>query len=224
MPHNLRRQIEPIKNWLHALGWPLLMEDGREADDLIAAVVAHREAHPVAIISYDKDLAQLVEEEVEIITPEKKGQWKVSNRQEVEKKFGIGPELIADYLALVGDSSDNIPGLSGVGPKTAVKLLQEFGDLAAIYRALPQVKPDSLREKLENSREQMRRNGELVILDRTLPVGWRGLEGIRRRAPDWELLCRMAEEQGFRSILSQLQKKAQQQQDTADDSKQPRLF
>jgi len=204
MPDDLRRQIEPIKIWLQALGWPLLLEEGREADDLIAAVVARRENRPVAIISYDKDLSQLVAEEVEIITPEKKGQWSSCNRAAVTQKFGIGPELLADYLALVGDSSDNIPGLTGVGPKTAAKLLQQFGGLEEIYRNLAQVTPLSLQEKLSTARELLQRNRELVRLDCTLPAGWQGLDSIRRREPDWALLCRLATEQGFQSILNTL--------------------
>ena len=227
MPADLRRQIEPIKVWLQALGWPLLLEEGREADDLIAAVVARRENLPVAIISYDKDLSQLINEKVEIITPEKKGQWSSCNRETVTQKFGIGPELVADYLALVGDSSDNIPGLPGVGPKTASKLLQQFGGLEEIYRNLSQVTPLSLQEKLSTSRELLQRNRELVRLDSTLPAGWQGLDSLRRREPDWALLCRLAAEQGFQSILNTLntlQKKAKTRQAQSGGSEQLLLF
>lgn len=209
MPEELRSQIAPIRDWLEAFGWTLLEEEGREADDLIAAVTAVRAGRPVRIITQDKDLAQLVVgDEVRLMVSAAGGRWEETSPAEVEEKFGVPPSLLGDYLALVGDHIDNIAGIAGIGPKTAAKLLLEHGSLDGLLAAVDSLKAGRVRDNLKAGGELLRRNRRLVGLDETLPSGWTGLEGIRRRRPDWRRLRAMAEDQGFRSLLGALDQAA----------------
>lgn len=201
MPDDLRGQLPAIRQWLGAFGWPVLEQEGAEADDIIAAVAAVREGLPVAILTHDKDIAQLVSAEVVLLHSAKGDAWETVGPAEVEAKFGIPAQRLGDYLALLGDSSDNIRGVDGVGPKTAAKLLQDYGSLDAIVSHVGEISNERLREKLQGSTELLARNRELVRLDETLPDGWAGLEGIRRREPDWARIKVLAEEQGFKSML-----------------------
>ncbi len=134
MPDDLRTQIEPLHAAIKAMGWPLIVEDGVEADDVMGALAkqAEREGMRVIISTGDKDIAQLVNEHVTLVNTMpnafRKGD-EVLDVAGVEAKFGIPPGLIVDYLILIGDSSDNVPGVEKVGPKTAVKWLKQYGSL-----------------------------------------------------------------------------------------------
>lgn len=209
MPDELRRQVSPIREWLQAFGWPVLEQEGAEADDLIAAVAAVREELPVEILSHDKDLAQLVAPDVAMLHSVKGEQWDRVGPAEVEAKFGVPAAALGDYLSLLGDSSDNIRGVDGVGPKTAAKLLQEYGSIEGIQAHLADIASLRLREKLQAAGELLARNRELVRLDLRLPTDWTGLEGIRRQAPDWDLIKKMAMDEGFKSMLPTITEKAQ---------------
>ena len=138
MPDDLRVQIEPIHNIIQAMGLPMLIIDGVEADDVIGtlAVQATAAEQPVVISTGDKDIAQLVNEHITLINTMNNS---TLDRVGVIEKFGIPPELIIDYLALLGDKSDNIPGVPGVGEKTALGLLQGIGGLDDIYSRLDEV-------------------------------------------------------------------------------------
>jgi len=138
MPDDLRVQIEPIHNIIKAMGLPMLIIDGVEADDVIGtlAVQATAAEQPVIISTGDKDIAQLVNEHITLINTMNNS---TLDREGVIEKFGIPPELIIDYLALLGDKSDNIPGVPGVGEKTALGLLQGIGGLDDIYARLDEV-------------------------------------------------------------------------------------
>jgi DNA polymerase-1 len=132
MPDDLALQIEPLHELIVAMGWPLLMVDGVEADDVIAtlACAAAREGIEVVIATGDKDLTQLVCGAIRIENANPRtGELEMLDEAGVEKKFGVKPERIIDYLALIGDSVDNIPGVDKVGPKTAVKWLAQYGTL-----------------------------------------------------------------------------------------------
>nr|MCS5595489.1 DNA polymerase I [Porticoccaceae bacterium] len=138
MPDDLRLQIEPIHQIIQAMGLPMLIIDGVEADDVIGtlAVQATLAKQPVVVSTGDKDIAQLVNEYITLVNTMTNT---VLDREGVIEKFGIPPELIIDYLALLGDKSDNIPGVPGVGEKTALGLLQGIGGLDAIYSRLDEV-------------------------------------------------------------------------------------
>ncbi len=207
MPEDLRSQIAPIKAWLAAFGWPMLEQEGIEADDLIASIATLRENCPVDILSYDKDLAQLVNDQVHILQPDKNSAWITLGEADVEAKFGIRPEFIVDYLAMLGDASDNIRGVEGIGAKTAAKLIQQFGPLENIFAHLDEAGSARLQESLQQSRELLLRNRELIRLDRDCFPDWPGLQTICRSKPDWQAILALAEEQGFRSLTDTIRKK-----------------
>lgn len=138
MPDDLRKQIQPLHDIIRALGIPLLVIEGVEADDVIGtlAVAASKANQKVLISTGDKDMAQLVDDNIMLINTMNNS---LLDRDAVIEKYGIPPELIIDYLALMGDSADNIPGVAGVGEKTALGLLQGIGSMAEIYANLDKV-------------------------------------------------------------------------------------
>ena len=138
MPDDLRKQIQPLHDIIRALGIPLLVIEGVEADDVIGtlAVTASKANQKVLISTGDKDMAQLVDDNIMLINTMNNT---LLDREAVIEKYGIPPELIIDYLALMGDSADNIPGVAGVGEKTALGLLQGIGSMAEIYANLDKV-------------------------------------------------------------------------------------
>jgi DNA polymerase I len=217
MPDPLRQQIPLIREAVAWLGWPILQWEGREADDLIAGVVATRGEHPVCILSADKDLAQLVSPAVTLTTPGSKGAWKDLGPAQVTAKFGVPPAAIRDYLALVGDSSDNIVGVPGVGAKTAAKLLNEFGSIDGILASLEQIPAKRTRESLAASADLLRANRELTALDEELPPEWAGMPALQRRTPDWRALLDNALDNGFKSLVEVLRKRL-------DEHRNPTLF
>ena len=161
MPDDLRPQVQPIHDIVKAMGLPLLVEEGVEADDVIGTLASQAAAakKPVIISTGDKDMAQLVNEHVTLVNTMSET---VLDREGVIEKFGIPPELIIDFLALMGDKVDNIPGVPGVGEKTALGLIQGIGGVDAIYENLESVRDLSFRgakkmpEKLAASEEQAR--------------------------------------------------------------------
>jgi DNA polymerase-1 len=156
MPDDLRTQIEPLHEAIKALGWPLIVEDGVEADDVIGALAkqAEREGVRTIISTGDKDITQLVNEHITVVNTMRDAFRRVDDVLDiagVEKKFGIPPRLIIDYLILVGDTSDNVPGVEKVGPKTAVKWLTQYGSLDNIVAnadAITGVVGENLRKAL----------------------------------------------------------------------------
>ena len=137
MPDDLRVQIEPLHETIKAMGWPLIMGEGVEADDVIGALAkqAEREGMRVIISTGDKDISQLVNQQITVINTMRDAFRRVDevlDIEGVEKKFGIPPRLMVDYLMLIGDTSDNVPGVEKVGPKTAVKWLTQYGSLENI--------------------------------------------------------------------------------------------
>ncbi len=151
MPEELAIQIEPIHEIVRAMGWPILMVEGVEADDVIGtlAVAAEKEGMDTVVSTGDKDLAQLVTEHVTLINTMSNEKLDIAG---VKEKFGVGPELIIDYLTLIGDTVDNVPGVNKVGPKTAVKWLAQYGTLADVMANAADiggVVGNNLREALE---------------------------------------------------------------------------
>jgi DNA polymerase-1 len=177
MPEELREQVEPIHAIIRAMGLPLLAIDGVEADDVIGTLSAQATVagRSVLVSTGDKDMAQLVNEHVTLVNTMT---GLVMDRAGVEGKFGLPPELIIDYLALMGDKVDNIPGVSGVGEKTALALLQALGSMKDLYQSLDKI-PDlpirgakKLPEKLAAEKEKAELSYELatIKLDVELPL------------------------------------------------------
>jgi len=176
MPEALEQQIEPLKTLTRAMGLAGIEVDGVESDDLLAseAVALARAGHDVLIVSGDKDFAQVVGERIKIMLPPPSANpklgWRLLDAAGVVEKFGVPPAQIADYLALVGDTSDNIPGLDGVGPKTAAKWLAEWGSLDGVIAHAADVKPERFREAVASHADRLRVNLKLTTLNLALPA------------------------------------------------------
>jgi DNA polymerase-1 len=169
MPDDLRSQEPLLYELFAALGIPTVALGGFEADDIIGTFVTELGKNPdnsVYIVSGDKDLYQFVGENVAVYDTMKR---LIARRKEAIEKFGVPPERVVDYLAIVGDSSDNIPGIPGFGPKKAEALITEFGSLESIYENLDKI-PGKARETLENSREVAFLSKTLATIDVNVPV------------------------------------------------------
>lgn len=201
MPEELAAQIEPLHAIVRALGFPLLQVPGVEADDVIGTLARQADARgePVLISTGDKDMAQLVEGGITLVNT-------MSNttldRDGVVEKFGVPPERIVDYLALVGDSSDNIPGVPKVGPKTAAKWLNEYGSLDALIEQADSVKGkvgESLRENLA----QLELSRQLATIRCDLELD-QDVDALAMQPPDRTVLKELYERMEFRTWLKEI--------------------
>lgn len=200
MPGALAAQIEALREYESAAGIRGLRQDGVEADDLIASLAARAAARgwAVVIASPDKDFFQLAAGDVRLLNPAGKS-GRLWGPAQVEAKTGVRPEQIVDWLSLIGDAVDNIPGVPGVGPKTAAKLLDEFGSVEKIYAALDRVQPERLRRALAAAAADVRRNRELTRLRADLEPGVE-LPELARRNEDAAALAALGRRWGFRSF------------------------
>jgi DNA polymerase-1 len=169
MPEDLIPQIPYIKKVTEALGIPMFEQVGYEADDLIGALTNYGLRHnmEVLIVSGDKDFSQLIGEQVCMLDTMKNLRI---GRAEVIEKYGVAPESFIDYLALTGDSSDNIPGVRGVGPKGAQKLIEQFGSIEGIYEKIDEVKNPGLKIKLSEAKEMAFLSKKLVTIVQDIPL------------------------------------------------------
>ncbi len=210
MPEDLRAQLDPIREMIRAFGWNIVEWDGSEADDLIAAAAERFHDRKVLIVSSDKDISQVIDERVEMLVPDhdSKGFHKRGVAETVAK-FGVKPEGIVDYLALIGDTSDNIPGVEGVGPKTAAALLNQFGSIDNLIAHADEIKREPLREKIRSSTDVMLLNRKLILLDKNVPEGLMfSDETFRRTEPDYAKIRELASKMELRSVLRDLEKTA----------------
>jgi DNA polymerase-1 len=170
-PDDLFEQIPLIEELLKLMGFTTLRVDGFEADDLMGtlAIRAKEEGRPCYIISGDKDLLQFTGEGIGVLKPVK-SDFEELDRDGVFEDRGVWPEQIVDYLALVGDTADNVPGVAGIGPKTAAKLLQSYKTLEGVYEHLDEIKSKSQREKLIKDKENAFFSKELVIIKTDVPL------------------------------------------------------
>ncbi|MGL5285794.1 MAG: DNA polymerase I [Aeromonas sp.] len=209
MPDDLRSQVEPIHRIIRGLGLPLLIIEGVEADDVIGTLAreATEKQLPVLISTGDKDMAQLVSDHVTLIDTMKE---QTTDRNGVIEKFGVPPELIIDYLALMGDKVDNIPGMPGVGEKTALALLQGIGGIDAIAANLDKVAALGFRgsktfaEKFREQEEQVRLSYVLATIktDVALEVG---IEQLVQTPADKGSLLEVYSEYEFRNLIKELE-------------------
>ncbi len=200
-PEELVSQIRPLHEIIAASGFPILVIDDVEADDVIATLAKQAESSGMnsLISSGDKDLAQLVNDHISLINTM---QDVVLDDQAVRKKFGIGPEHIIDYLALVGDSIDNVPGIPKVGPKTAVKWLNEYGDIDQIVEHRDQIK-GKVGEYLRENVEQLLLSRRLVTLKCDVELDYRPVD-LKLGQPDLDILREHYARWEFRSWLHEL--------------------
>ena len=203
MPAELRPQLDEIVRYLAAAGVASFCGDGIEADDYIACL-ARRAADAgwnVVIASSDKDFMQLVSARIGLWNPNDKTPA-VWTSEHVRAKAGVAPEQVADWLALMGDAVDNIPGVPGVGPKTAAELLRQFGSVAALFARLAEVKSEKLRAALEQAAEAVRRNLRLVQLH-AVPCAFEPAQ-LAVRPADREQLLGLFRRWGFKGMMESL--------------------
>jgi len=201
MPENLRPQIPCIKEVVEALRVPLVEEGGYEADDLIGALVRKMEGVGIdtVLVSGDKDLMQLISQHVTMYDPMKDKTFRIP---EVIERFGVGPDKVIEVMGLCGDTSDNIPGVPGIGEKTAAKLIEEFGSIEGLLRNVDKVKNARVRNNLLHYGDQARLSRELATLDIHAPVEW-GLESLKPGDPDLAKLHKIFKEMEFSRLLKE---------------------
>ena len=201
-PEDLIPQFPLIRDVVTAFGVPQAEMEGYEADDLIATYArqAADSGHRVTIVSSDKDLMQLVDDNISMMDPMKG--TKISYA-EVEKKFGVNPDRVIDIQSLAGDSTDNVPGVPGIGVKTAALLINEYGDLDTLLERAGEIKQTKRRENLIEFADLARTSRELVTLKQDVPVT-APLESFVLENPDPDRLIAFLEQQGFKSILNRV--------------------
>lgn len=210
MPDDLRAQIEPLHTIIRAMGLPLIIQDGVEADDVIGtyAQQATEKGIPVVVSTGDKDMAQLVSEHVTLVNTMTETVMDIAG---VNEKFGIPPSLIIDFLALMGDKVDNIPGVPGVGEKTALALLQNLGSVEDIYANLDKVPTlevrgaKSLAKKLEDNRDKAFLSYELATIKLDVELE-HSLEELIPVDPDNDALLALFTELEFKGWVTELSK------------------
>jgi DNA polymerase-1 len=204
MPEALGKQLPYIKAVTRAMGLAGVEMAGVESDDLLASQAVHLAArgHDVVIVSSDKDFAQIVAERIKIMLPPPSANpklgWRRLDAAGVMEKFGVPPAQIPAYLALVGDSSDNIPGIEGVGPKTAARWLQQFGSLEGVIEHSSELKPERFQESVRALADLVRRNLKLTTLNLGLPT-----IAAEKPAADPEELFRQLAELEMKSSLAE---------------------
>ncbi len=207
-PPDLYPQLPKVKNVLDAFGIAYFEKDGYEADDLIATItkrVIESKSHraKVVILSGDRDVLQLVDGNTKV----QMSGWNLKETslygvKQVREKYGLEPHQMVDFKALCGDPSDNVPGISGIGPKTASQLLQQFHTLENLFKHVKET-PLRLREKLESGKDIALAAKRLVELDRNVDIE---LElGTLEFKPDWEKVREEYEGLGFKSIVAKIQ-------------------
>lgn len=206
MPDDLRESLPRVRALVEAFHDPVVAVDGWEADDVIGtlALRAREAGIEAVIVSGDKDFYQLVGPGVHLLNPGRGGPTGVAaewvDERNAHEKFGIPPAQVVDYLALIGDSSDNVPGAPGVGPKTAVQLLQEFGSLDALLERAGEISGKRAREALQEHADQVRLSKRLVTIRTDVPVEL-DLAAWKLQEPDRERLRQVLQELEFRTLI-----------------------
>ncbi len=201
-PEELVPQFPLIREATRAFNVPCIEQEGFEADDLIATYAAQAagQGARVTIVSSDKDLMQLVGDGVEMMDPLK---GRIIATPEVIEKFGVPPDKVVDVQALCGDPTDNVPGVPGIGVKTAAQLITEYGDLDTLLARAGEIKQPKRRETLLANMDKARLSRELVLLRRDVPVA-EPLAALAKREPAPELLTAFLRDMGFKSILARM--------------------
>ena len=203
MPPDLAQQVPYIRRSLEAFHIPIIQYEGFEADDVIGTLAAKAaaEGHCVYIVSSDKDMMQLVTDQVQVLNPTKDNL--ILNPAKVEETLGVPPERVVDVMALRGDSIDNIPGAPGIGDKGSVELIQQFGSLDAVLDRADEVKRKTYRESLQNNRATIELSKELVTIHTGVPVDLE-LERMRTQPPDTAACRALFNELEFTTMLKEL--------------------
>ena len=204
MPDDLNLQLDEMTAYLKAAGIASFCREGVEADDYIACLARRAADAGVAVViaSADKDFMQLVSQRVGLLNPNDKTEM-IWADQQVRAKTGVEPSQMVDWLSLTGDSVDNIPGVPGVGPKTAAELLNQFGSVRVLYERLAEVKSEKLRASLRASEDAVQRNRALIRLRDDLPCEGSPDE-LAEKPADTGRLRELYRRCGFKTLLATL--------------------
>ena len=203
-PDDLKSQIAKLRNLIESMGTSWMEVEEQEADDVIGTLAksAARDGYEVAIVTGDHDLCQLVSDDIKVLyTIRGTSEFKEYDAEMVFERFGVYPEHVIDYKALVGDSSDNIPGVKGVGDKTAKKLLAEYKDIDEIYNRIDEIKQETLRNKLDHSKANAFLSRKLATIRTELDIK---LPEESREYFNPESALKIFEELGFNSFINRL--------------------
>ncbi|MCB2201860.1 DNA polymerase I [bacterium] len=206
MPDDLVDQLPRIHQAVEALNLASYLMDGYEADDIVGTIAkdAEKKGMNVWCVTGDKDYFQLVSDTVRIYNPKKASEApELYGPAEVKEKFGVPPELVIDKLALMGDSSDNVPGVPGVGPKTAIALLEQFGSLDAVLEGADQIKAKGVRAKIAENGDLARLSRELVTIKTDVPIEF-SYDDMKAKGADFEACKKLFVELEFTSIVKEL--------------------
>ncbi|HJP17399.1 MAG TPA: DNA polymerase I [Nitrospinota bacterium] len=202
-PDDLKPQIPYIINLVEVFNIVSMQQEGFEADDLIGTISkkAEKKGFDVTIVSGDKDMMQLISPKIKMLDTMKN---KTFGEKEVKEKFGVEPGRVTEVMGLMGDSSDNIPGVPGIGPKTATTLIQNFGDIENLLKNLEQIKKKSLKNKLLEYTEQARLSKKLCTIDTNLnlPVG---IEEMKAKKLDSKRIITLFKQLEFAALLSKIE-------------------
>lgn len=217
-PEDLVPQLARIKSMITMLGLEMVEMPGFEADDIIGTICRREsnDGHEVLCVTSDKDYFQLVNNKVKILRPGKDvGEYDVMDAAKVREKFGVGPDHVIDVLALIGDSSDNVPGVKGVGEKTAIPLIEKYGSLEALYEHLDDVERESVKKKLAEHRDEAFLSKTLVTIHTDVPIDAKRVALVRKPI-DSSALDAFCEEMGFHTLRRKFAKYAAVPSDTIE--------
>ena len=205
MPSALETQLDGIASFLEASGICSYLRDGIEADDVIASIAKRAAANGffVVIASSDKDFLQLVSDRIGLLNPNDKTE-KIWKSEDVITKTGVAPARVIDWLSLIGDSVDNIPGVPGIGPQRAADLLNKFGSIDGIYQNLPEVSSERIRLALTTAESDVRRNQKLICLHSNLAEEL-SLDSLIPGSAKTKGLEQLYQKCGFKTMLRELQ-------------------
>lgn len=206
-PEAFRPQVEMTRQLLQAMGVPTLSEEGFEADDLVGALARYavEQGYDALIFTGDRDQLQLINAHVRVCAPQRGvSELQIFDADTVQQKYGLTPAQIVDFKALAGDPSDNIPGVPGIGEKTAVKLLQQFGSVENLLANLDQVETEKLRESLRQHADQIRQSRMLATILDNAPLPIDTIPRFQLTPERVQALHRVLEAYEFRSILKRL--------------------
>ncbi len=213
MPEDMVPQLQVIKDIVKAYNIALIEVDGFEADDVIGTLARNAEGQSIdtLIVTPDKDFCQLVTPKVKLLRPAKEGrEMEIMDEAGVRTKYGLEPKQIIDYLALVGDASDNIPGVRGIGEKTAAPLISQFGSLQGIYDNIASLEKKAMKEKLINDRDNAVLSYELATIDVNVPLPFDLSVLVYGDGVDYDKLQALFIDQGFKGLLARIDREQKQ--------------
>lgn len=229
MDLELAGQIGKVQEVIRAFGIPIFEIPGYEADDIIgtlAGKASKNKKMEVIIVSGDRDLFQLVNNQIRLYMPLRGlSEAQLFGKKEVEEKMGVGPDKIIDYKSLVGDPSDNYPGVPGIGPKGAIALIKEYGTMEKVYQSLRKIKNESLQKKLAEGKESAEISKRLATVMVKVPLKF-DLDQAKFTGFKTEAAGAILRELGFKSLLAKIgfETPKQEKREKSKDKNQPTLF